>query len=96
MKQDITVVHLLIVKGTTIRILGAGVFLEINIFMGKMGEINKWPQVMVEIQPILRGKNKAFYPPCEINKNCQAKTPAPPPPRYLMVAPLSSNVPPQY
>ena len=21
---------------------GAGVFLEINIFMGKMGEINKW------------------------------------------------------
>ena len=41
-------------RGATIRILGggggvAGVFWEINIFVGKMGEINKWPQGMVEI-----------------------------------------------
>ena len=39
-------------KGATIRILGGGggwSFLEINIFVGKMGEINKWPQDMVEI-----------------------------------------------
>ena len=28
---------------------GAWSFLEINIFGGKMGEINKWPQDMVEI-----------------------------------------------
>ena len=28
---------------------GAGVFLEINIFVGNMGEINKWPQDMVGI-----------------------------------------------
>ena len=28
---------------------GGGVFLEINIFVGKMGKINKWPQDMVEI-----------------------------------------------
>ena len=28
---------------------GAGVFWEINIFVGKMGEIYKWPQGMVEI-----------------------------------------------
>ena len=34
--------------------LGVWSFLEINIFVGKMGEINKWPQGMVEIQPILR------------------------------------------
>ena len=27
----------------------AGVFVEINIFVGKMGEINNWPQGMVEI-----------------------------------------------
>ena len=33
---------------------GGGEFLEINIFVGKMGEINKSPQGMVEIQPILR------------------------------------------
>ena len=30
--------------------------LEINIFAGKIGEINKWPQGMVEIQPSLRWK----------------------------------------
>ena len=39
-------------KGATIRILGGGggwSFLEINIFVGKMGEINKWPQGMAEI-----------------------------------------------
>ena len=42
-------------KGATIRILGgAGFFFMINIFAGKMGEINKWPQGMVEIKPILR------------------------------------------
>ena len=41
--------------GGTIRIPGgAWSFLEINISVGKMGEINKWPQGMVEIQPILR------------------------------------------
>ena len=28
--------------------------LEINIFMGKIGEINKWPQGLVEKPPILR------------------------------------------
>ena len=34
---------------------GAGAFLEIIFFWGGgMGEINKWPQCMVEIQPILR------------------------------------------
>ena len=32
---------------------GAWSFFEVNIFVGKMGEINKWPQGMVEIQPIL-------------------------------------------
>ena len=40
-------------KGATIaRILGGvgvGVLLEINIFVGKMGEITNWPQDMVEI-----------------------------------------------
>ena len=35
---------------------------------------------VVEIRPILRGENKAFYLSCEINKNGQAKTPASPPP----------------
>ena len=34
---------------------GGWVFLVIHIFVGKMGEINKWPQGIVEIQPILRG-----------------------------------------
>ena len=39
----------------TIRIRGGGwSFLEINIFVGKMGEINKWPKGLVEMQPILR------------------------------------------
>ena len=37
---------------------GGGLFFlfifEINIFVGKIGEINKWPQGMVEIQPIPR------------------------------------------
>ena len=34
-----------LLKGATIRILagGGGFFLKINIFVGKMGEINKWP-----------------------------------------------------
>ena len=32
---------------------GPGVFLEINICVGKMGEINKWPQDMVEINILL-------------------------------------------
>ena len=31
---------------------------------------------MVEIQPILRWE-KAFYLPCQVNKNGQAKTPPP-------------------
>ena len=52
--------------------------------MCKMGEINKWPQCMVDIQPILRWKNKAFQLPCEINKNCQAKTSS-----NIMVTPLA-------
>ena len=47
----------LISYGATIRIVwGAWSFLEINIFVGKMGKINKWPQGIVEIQPILRRK----------------------------------------
>ena len=34
-------------------------------------------------------RKKAFHLLCELNKNVQAKAPAPPPhPRYLMVAPL--------
>ena len=33
-------------------------------------------------------KNKAFNFGCVMNKNGQAKTPPPPPARYLMVAPL--------
>ena len=45
-------------KGATNRILeGAWIFffyIEINIVVEKMGEIYKWPQGMVEIQPILR------------------------------------------
>ena len=37
-------------KGATIRILGGlEFFLEINTFVGEMGEINKWPKGMVEI-----------------------------------------------
>ena len=42
-------------KGATIRILGGGGwnFLEINIFV-KKGEINKWPQGLMEKQPMLR------------------------------------------
>ena len=51
--------------------------MEINIFVGKMGEINKWSQSLVEVQPILRLKQYRFPWPCEINKNGQAKTPAP-------------------
>ena len=46
------------VKAATIRCWGPGGFFG-NIFLGnkflfigKMGEINKWPQGMVEIQPI--------------------------------------------
>ena len=41
---------------------------------------------MVEIHYSLSWgeKNKAFHLPCEIDKNVQAKTSAPPPP-YLMV-----------
>ena len=45
--------NLLCTKGPTMG--GGGSFLDqINIFMGKMGEINKWPQCLVEIQPGLR------------------------------------------
>ena len=43
-------------SGATIRILMGLSFLEINIFVGKMGEINKWPQGLVEIQPILSSR----------------------------------------
>ena len=40
-------------RGATIRILGGGgVFLEVYIFVWKMGEINKWPQGMVEINSL--------------------------------------------
>ena len=37
--------------GGTLKILGGAgwTFLEINLFVGKMGEINKWPQGMVDI-----------------------------------------------
>ena len=54
-----------------------------------MGEIHKWPQGKVEMQPILRWKNKVFRLSCEVNKKGQAKTSAPP--RYLVVAPLHSG-----
>ena len=54
-------------------------------FVEKMGEINEWPQGKVEIQPILRWKNKAFHLPCEIEKMARKKLQPPPP--YLMVAP---------
>ena len=47
----------------TIRILGGGGLLEINIFVGKLGEINEWPQGMVEIQPKLRWKKSSFPSP---------------------------------
>ena len=53
---------------------GGGSFVEINIFVGKMGETNKWPQGLLEIQHILRWENKAFHLPCEINKNGHSKT----------------------
>ena len=33
---------------------GPGVFLKIDNFVGKMGKINKWPESLVEIQPIPR------------------------------------------
>ena len=44
------------------------VFLEINIFVGKMGEINKWPQAMA--YPEVK---KAFHLPCEILKMARQK-----------------------
>ena len=65
----------------TIRILGGGEFFK-NKYLGKIGEINKWPQGKVEIQPILRGENVT----CEINRNAQEKLQ--PPPRYLIWCPL--------
>ena len=59
-----------------------------------MGEINKWPQDMVEINilppqeveiniEISMNKIKAFNLSCEINKNGQAKTPGLPPPQDI-------------
>ena len=44
-------------------------FSEINTFVGKMVEIglNKCPQGMVEIQPILKGKSEVFHLPCKMN-----------------------------
>ena len=50
--RSLLVVTVMITKGATIRILeggGPGVFLGINIFVEKMGEINKLPQDMVEM-----------------------------------------------
>ena len=49
--RDLMGCHVIVGKGATIRILGGAwsFFLEINIFVGKMGEINKGPQGMVEI-----------------------------------------------
>ena len=41
-------------RGPPLEYCGAWSFLEINIFVGKMGDINKLPQGMVEIQTILR------------------------------------------
>ena len=38
-------------KGVTIRILGGLELFGNKYFVGKMGEINKWPQGLVEIQP---------------------------------------------
>ena len=40
------------IREGTIIIRGGWILLE----MGKMGEINKWPQGMVEKQPVLRLK----------------------------------------
>ena len=45
---------------------GAGVFLEINIVVGKIGEINKWPPGMVEIN-ILSTKEVEINISIEIN-----------------------------
>ena len=38
-----------IIRGPPLEYSGAWSFLEIKSFIGKMGEINKWPQDMVEI-----------------------------------------------
>ena len=38
------------------------ILLEINIFVGKMGEINKWPQGMVEINVLSRGIFYSTHP----------------------------------
>ena len=53
--------------------------------MRKMGEINKWPQGMVEHTVYPEVKNKAFHLPCEIKKMARQKLPLPP--RYIMVVP---------
>ena len=58
---------------------GAGVFLEIYIFVGKMGEINNDHKVWWKYSLSWGETNKAFHLPCEINKNGQAKKPSPPP-----------------
>ena len=50
--RSLLVVTVMITKGAAIRILEGGgleFFLEINIFVEKMGEINKLPQDMVEM-----------------------------------------------
>ena len=66
--------------------------MQVNIVVGTMGEINQWPYGLVEIQPrSAEVTNKAFNLPCEINKNGQAKTPAPPPPQLANGGPLSSS-----
>ena len=60
---------------------------EINILPTQEVEINI--NIEINISSLSRGEKKinAFNPSCEVNKNGQAKTPAPPPPRYLMMAP---------
>ena len=62
-------------KGATVRTGGGGgVCMEINIFVGKMGEIighKAWWKYSLSWGE----KNKAVHLPCDINKTGQAKTP---------------------
>ena len=55
------------IMGPPLEYCGGGrSFLEINIFVGKMGEINKWPQGMLEIN-ILFTKEVEIKIPGNIN-----------------------------
>ena len=54
-------------------------FLNKHLWEDNIGEINKWPESMVEINSL------SFHPLCEIKQIDQRKTTAPPP--CLMMAP---------